>query len=134
MATARKSTPTEAATLELEGKKAPDFKLTDRTGKTVALKDLTSHGAVVLYFYPKDMTPGCTTEACSFRDNSAAIRKLGARAYGVYKKKSLYGREYMGIERSTFIIDSKGKIARVFPKVKVAGHTEDVLAALKALK
>jgi thioredoxin-dependent peroxiredoxin len=152
----------------LEGKKAPAFELKDATGQPVKLKDLTAHGAVVLYFYPKDMTPGCTTEACSFRDNLGVVRKAGAQvvgisadssashqkfiakyelnfplladpdnkvttAYGVYKMKSLYGREYMGIERTTMIIDRGGVIRKVFPKVKVNGHTEEVLAALKAL-
>jgi peroxiredoxin Q/BCP len=123
----------------------------------------------VLYFYPKDMTPGCTTEACSFRDNLDEIKAAGAqvvgisadsttshqkfigkhdlnfklladpdnkvtKAYGVYQKKSLYGREFMGIVRSTFIIDRGGTIRKVFPKVKVNGHTEEVLAALKDLR
>jgi len=152
----------------LEGKKAPAFDLPDGSGQRTKLKDLTAHGAVVLYFYPKDMTPGCTTEACSFRDNLGAVRKAGAQvvgvspdsvsshqkftakydlnfplladpdnkvstAYGVYKMKSLYGREYMGIERTTVIIDRDGVVRKVFPKVKVNGHTEEVLAALKEL-
>ena len=152
----------------LEGKKAPAFELPDQNGNRVALKDLTGRGTVVLYFYPKDMTPGCTTEACSFRDNISELRRLGAelvgvsadssashqkfiekqglnfpllsdtgnkvtKAYGVYKKKSLYGREYMGIERSTFIIARDGTVRRVFPKVKVNGHTDEVIAALKQL-
>ncbi|MGO9264344.1 MAG: thioredoxin-dependent thiol peroxidase [Candidatus Binataceae bacterium] len=157
-----------AASHPLEGKKAPAFALKDATGQPVKLKDLTAQGVVVLYFYPKDMTPGCTTEACSFRDNLGAVRKAGAQvvgisadssashqkfiakyelnfplladpdnkvttAYGVYKMKSLYGREYMGIERTTMIIDRGGVIRKVFPKVKVNGHTDEVLAALKAL-
>jgi thioredoxin-dependent peroxiredoxin len=157
------------ATHPLEGKPAPDFKLAGQDGKRVNLKELTAQGNVVLYFYPKDLTPGCTTEACSFRDNAAELRKLGAevigvsadssashdkfiakhnlnfpllsdpdnkitKAYGVYKKKLLYGREFMGIERTTFIIDRKGVIRKVFPKVKVNGHTEEVLAALKELE
>jgi peroxiredoxin Q/BCP len=152
----------------LEGRKAPDFELSDRTGNKVALKDLLKAGHLVLYFYPKDMTPGCTAEACSFRDQTRPIRALDAqvagisadspashakfadqyelkfpllsdpenrvtRAYGVYKKKSLYGREFMGIERSTFIIDRRGTIRKVFPKVKVGGHSAEVLAALKEL-
>jgi thioredoxin-dependent peroxiredoxin len=151
---------------ELEGKKAPAFELPDQNGNKVALKDLTARGSVVLYFYPKDMTPGCTAEACSFRDNLADLRSIGAqvvgisadssashqkfiekhtlnfpllsdagnkvsKAYGVYKKKSLYGREFMGIVRSTFLIDHQGIITKVFPKVKVNGHTEEVLAALQ---
>jgi peroxiredoxin Q/BCP len=167
MAIAKKSL-SASASHPLDGKTAPAFTLDDRSGNPVSLKELLGHGVVVLYFYPKDMTPGCTTEACSFRDNIAAISKLGAqvigisadstashgkfidkydlnfplladtgnkvaRAYGVYKKKSLYGREFMGIERTTFIIDRTGKIVKVFPKVKVAGHTEEVLAALRTL-
>jgi thioredoxin-dependent peroxiredoxin len=152
----------------LEGKKAPAFELMDATGQPVKLKDLKANGAVVLYFYPKDMTPGCTTEACSFRDNLADVRKAGAEivgvsgdssashhkfiakyglnfplladpdhkvsnAYGVYKMKSLYGRQYMGIERTTIIIDRHGIIRKVFPMVKVNGHTEQALTALKDL-
>jgi peroxiredoxin Q/BCP len=152
----------------LEGKAAPAFTLPDESGTPVSLKELTAKGNVVLYFYPKDMTPGCTTEACSFRDNSADLKAAGAqvvgvsadssashqkfigkydlnfklladpdnkvtKAYGVYKKKSLYGREYMGIDRSTFIIDRKGVVRKVFGKVKVNGHTEEVFAALKGL-
>src|SRR5207245_6447749 len=130
------SAKTAAARHPLEGKKAPAFELPDQSGNHVAFKDLAARGDVVLYFYPKDMTPGCTTEACAFRDNIDAIRALGAqvvgvsadspashqkfiekqalnfpllsdpsnkvtKAYGVYKMKSLYGREFMGIERST---------------------------------
>jgi thioredoxin-dependent peroxiredoxin len=152
----------------LEGKKAPAFELLDADGKSVALEDLIGSTNLVLYFYPKDMTPGCTIEACSFRDNIAPIKKLGAKVvgvsgdstdshgrfiakhelnfplladpgnkvcklYGVYKMKSLYGRQFMGIERTTFIIDKAGIVQRVFPKVKVNGHTEEVIAALKAL-
>jgi peroxiredoxin Q/BCP len=153
---------------ELAGKTAPSFELPDQHGDQVSLKELTSRGNVVLYFYPKDMTPGCTTEACSFRDNIAELRALGAqvvgissdtsashqkfidkytlnfpllsdigntvtKAYGVYKKKSLYGREFMGIERTTFVIDRKGKVRKAFPKVRVDGHTEQIIAALKEL-
>jgi len=152
----------------LVGKKAPAFTLADQDGKQVSLASLTARGSVVLYFYPKDMTPGCTTEACDFRDNLVALRKLGAqvvgvsadstgshqkfiakqslnfpllsdpgnavtKAYGVYKKKSLYGREFMGIERTTFIIGGDGVIKQIFPKVKVNGHSEAVIAALKQL-
>jgi thioredoxin-dependent peroxiredoxin len=154
--------------LALIGMKAPAFTLADQDGAPVSLDALTARGNVVLYFYPKDMTPGCTTEACSFRDNLDAVRALGAqvigvsadsagshqkfiakqslnfpllsdpgnaatRAYGVYKKKSLYGREFMGIERTTFIIGRDGVVKRIFPKVKVNGHTEEVLAALNQL-
>ncbi len=161
------STP-KSASAALEGKKAPAFELFDADGKSVALKDLIGANNLVLYFYPKDMTPGCTIEACSFRDNIGPIKKLGAKVvgvsgdstdshgkfiakhdlnfplladpgnkvcklYGVYKMKSLYGREFMGIERTTFVIDKAGVVRRVFPKVKVNGHTEEVIEALKAL-
>lgn len=163
--TARKPA-SPAPTHPLEGKKAPAFELPDASGNRVALADLIRKGALVLYFYPKDMTPGCTTEACSFRDNFDAIRRAGAtvvgisgdspdshqkfiakhalnfpllsdtgnkagKLYGVYKKKSLYGREFMGYERTTFVIDRSGMVRKVFPKVKVNGHTAEVLAALK---
>jgi len=158
----------KSASAALEGKKAPAFELFDADGKSVALKDLISSNSLVLYFYPKDMTPGCTIEACSFRDNIAPLKKLGAKVvgisadstdshgkfiakhelnfplladpgnkvcklYGVYKMKSLYGREFMGIERTTFIIDKAGIVRRVFPKVKVNGHTEEVIEALKEI-
>jgi thioredoxin-dependent peroxiredoxin len=161
------ATPTSASAA-LEGKKAPAFELSDADGKNVALKDLIAANNLVLYFYPKDMTPGCTTQACGFRDNIAPLKKLGAKVvgvsgdssdshgkfiakydlnfplladpgnkvcklYGVYKMKSLYGREFMGIERTTFVIDKAGLVRRVFPKVKVNGHTEEVLEALKAI-
>jgi len=150
---------------DLEGKKAPDFTLPGQDGKPVSLQELTRRGEVVLYFYPKDMTPGCTTEACSFRDKLDLLRAAGAqvvgvsadspashqkfiekhgltfpllsdsgnqvsKAYGVYKQKSLYGRQFMGIERSTFIIGRDRIVRRVFTKVKVNGHAEQVLAAL----
>ena len=146
------------------GDKAPAFSLPSSEGKNVALKDCKGKN-VVLYFYPKDDTPGCTKEACSFRDNLGRVRKNGAevfgisadsihahekfiekygltfpllsdenkeviKAYGVWKEKSMYGRKYMGIERTTFIIDEKGKIAQIFPKVKVEGHTEEVIEKL----
>ena len=146
------------------GAKAPDFSLPTGDGGTISLKDLRGR-KVVLYFYPKDDTPGCTKEACSFRDNFQAIRKKGAvvvgvstdsaashgkftqkyglpftlasdeakdvvRKYGVWKKKSLYGREFFGTVRTTFVIDEEGKISHIFPKVKVDGHTEEILAVL----
>jgi peroxiredoxin Q/BCP len=154
--------------VSLVGKKAPAFTLPDQDGKPVSLASLTARGPVVLYFYPKDNTPGCTVEACSFRDNLGAARKLGAQivgvsadstashqkfiakqslnfpllsdpghtvtaAYGVYKKKSLYGREFMGIERTTFVIGRDGTVKQAFAKVKVNGHSEEVLEALKQL-
>ena len=158
----------KSASAALEGKKAPTFELSDADGKTVALKDLLGANNLVLYFYPKDMTPGCTTQACGFRDNIAPLKKLGAKVvgvsgdssdshtrfiakydlnfplladpgnkvcklYGVYKMKSLYGREFMGIERTTFVIDKAGVVRRVFPKVKVNGHTDEVMEALKQI-
>jgi peroxiredoxin Q/BCP len=147
------------------GDKAPDFSLPDQAGRTVRLRDFRGR-PVVLYFYPKDNTPGCTKEACDFRDAEAAIGKAGAvvlgvslddeashqkfiakfslpfsllcdeeagvsKAYGVYKEKSMYGRKYWGIERSTFVIDDGGVIKAAFRKVKVDGHAREVLAALK---
>lgn len=152
---------------ELEvGAKAPDFSLPDQDGSTVTLKSLKGK-QVVLYFYPKDDTSGCTKEACDFRDSLAPIKKAGAvvlgvskdgkashqkfiakyglpfallsdeetvacNAYGVYKEKSMYGRKYMGIERSTFVIDATGRVKALWRKVKVPGHVDEVLAALKA--
>ncbi len=167
-AKAGSSVASKSASGALQGKKAPAFALSDANGKTVALKDLIGSNNLVLYFYPRDMTPGCTAEACSFRDNIAPIKALGAkvagisadssdsharfvakhglnfplladpgnkvcRLYGVYKMKSLYGREFMGIERTTFVIDKSGVVRRVFPKVKVNGHTDEVIAALKEI-
>ncbi len=152
-----------------EGDKAPLFELPDSDGNPVALKDLLGRGALVLYFYPRDMTPGCTTEACAFRDAARRLKALGVqvvgvsadspashrkfidkhelnfpllsdpdnrvtRLYGVYKKKSLYGREFMGIERTTFVIDRAGVIRKVFPKVKVAGHADEVVEAVRELR
>lgn len=146
------------------GDKAPDFAAADETGRTVKLADFKGK-SVVLYFYPKDMTPGCTTEACSFRDNYSAIKKKGAvvlgvskdsgashvkfkdkydlpfplladedlkviKAYGAWGERSMYGRKFMGIIRSTVVIGPDGKVKAVFPKVKVAGHTEEVLTVL----
>ena len=146
------------------GDAAPDFALPDGTGNTVRLSDLRAK-KVVLYFYPKDMTPGCTQEACDFRDRYASLQETGAvllgvspdsakrhakfaekhalpfplladeenavaTAYGVWKEKAMYGRSFMGIERTTFLIDEDRKIARIWPKVKVAGHGDAVLAAL----
>jgi len=148
----------------LVGEKAPDFTLPADDGRPVSLNGFRGK-KVVLYFYPKDDTPGCTKEACSFRDNLARVTTKGAvvlgvsrddakshvkfkdkydlnfpllsdvdgkvtTAYGVWKKKNMYGREYFGIERTTFLIDEGGKIARIWPKVKVEGHTDEVLAAL----
>jgi peroxiredoxin Q/BCP len=146
-----------------EGSVAPDFKTTNTNGETVRLKDLRGQ-KVVLYFYPKDDTPGCTKEACSFRDAFADFKKRGievlgvstdseashqkftakyklpftlladtdhsiADAYGVYGEKKFMGRTYMGVKRMTFLIDEKGKIAKIFEKVKVDEHAREVLDA-----
>jgi peroxiredoxin Q/BCP len=148
-----------------EGDSAPDFILPDQEGNKVKLSDFAGKKNVVLYFYPKDLTPGCTTEACAFSTANAKFAKkdaviLGvsfddgerhqkfigkyglkidllsdldkkvADKYGVYQEKSLYGRKFMGIVRTTFVIDKKGKIKKIFPKVKVDGHSEAVLAAI----
>lgn len=146
------------------GDKAPEFNLLSDSGEKVSLKSLKGK-KVILYFYPKDDTSGCTKEACSFRDNIKLIEKQNAIVigvskdsvashekfkkkydlpftllsdettkmisdYGVWKEKSMYGRKYMGIERTTFVIDEKGKIQAVFPKVKVDGHVEEILKQL----
>lgn len=148
------------------GDKAPGFSLATDGGGNVSLKDLKGK-KVVLYFYPKDDTSGCTTEACEFRDSWSAVRAAGAvvlgvspdsaashdkfkakyklpftlladpdhsvaKAYGAWGEKSMYGRKYMGILRSTFIINADGRIATVFSKVKPKGHAAEVLAALSA--
>ncbi len=150
------------------GDKAPDFTLPSDGGGEVALKDLRGK-AVVLYFYPKDDTSGCTAQACAFRDALPDFGKAKAavigisrdsvashdkfkakyalpfplvadedgavcQAYGVWVEKSMYGRKYMGIERATFLIDAKGVVRKVWRKVKVPGHAEDVLAAAEALQ
>ena len=149
------------------GKAAPAFTLDTDTGESLSLKDLKGKN-VVLYFYPKDDTSGCTTEACEFRDLMPRFRKgtaviLGvspdgvkshqkfktkyelpftlladtehavAEKYGVWKEKSMYGRKYMGVERTTFLIDATGKLRRIFEKVKPAGHADEVAAALAEL-
>jgi peroxiredoxin Q/BCP len=146
-----------------EGTVAPDFTVKDENGETVRLKELRGQ-KVVLYFYPKDDTPGCTKEACSFRDAFAEYKKrkikvLGVSldseashkkfatkyklpftlladtdhaisdAYGVYGQKKFMGRSYMGVNRMTFLIDEKGKIKKVFEKVKPEDHASEVLQA-----
>lgn len=151
-----------------DGKKAPDFALPDADGKTVRLSSLKGR-PVVVYFYPKDDTSGCTAEAKGFTCLAADFKRAGAEvigispdspmshrkfqekydlgvrlladeertaaeAYGVWVEKSMYGRKYMGIERSTFLVDSAGKVARSWIKVKVPGHVEEVLEAVRALK
>ncbi len=148
-----------------DGIPAPDFTLADETGALHKLSDYRGK-PVVLYFYPKDDTPGCTTEACSFRDGYGEYKKAGieilgvspdsstahtkfkekyslpftlladvghkvCEQYGVWGLKKAMGREYEGVFRTTFLIDAKGKIIKVFEKVKPEGHSQEVLAALK---
>jgi len=148
-----------------EGSIAPNFAAKDANGETVRLKDLRGE-KIVLYFYPRDDTPGCTKEACSFRDTFAAFKKRGikvlgvsvdseashkkfiakyklpftllsdpehsiADAYEVYGEKKFMGRTYMGVKRITYLIDEKGKIKKVFEKVKPEEHARDVLAAFE---
>ncbi len=147
-----------------EGKKAPSFKLKDQDGNDISSKDFIGK-QIVLYFYPKDDTPGCTKEACSFRDNFPNFKDINAvilgvspdspashkkfiskfnlpftllsdenkevlEKYEVWKEKNMYGKKYMGVERTTFIIDEEGKIKKIFPKVKVDGHEKEVLEAI----
>lgn len=153
---------TATSMLPVIGKPAPDFTLPSTTGENVSLKQFKGKKTVVLYFYPKDETPGCTKEACEFRDLSAEYEKHNAvilgvstdpmethlrfkekqklpftllsdedatvsKMFGVYKQRNLYGKKYLGIERTTFIIDRTGRIAQIYPKVKVEGHGADVL-------
>ena len=150
----------------LAGKQAPAFSMLTDEGNTVSLKDFAGK-RVVLYFYPKDDTPGCTTEACAFRDlvpafdgldalvvgvskdNVASHKRFRAKyklnfplasdtsgvaeKYGVWKEKNMYGRKYMGIERSTFLIDESGVVRAEWRKVSVAGHADEVKNALQSL-
>ncbi len=148
-----------------EGDAAPEFTMPSTGGEPVSLESLRGK-KVVLYFYPKDDTPGCTTEACNFRDNMAIIQGTGAlvfgvspdsvakhdkfikkyelnfplladegsqvsTAYGVWKEKSMYGKKYMGVERTTYLIDENGKIAKIWRKVKPDGHALEVLNFIK---
>lgn len=150
-----------------EGDKAPDFSLPSDGGKIISLADYKGK-KVVLYFYPKDDTPGCTKESCAFRDNLTDFNKVGIEVigvskdsvkkhdkfkekhslnfplisdedgelcekYGVWVEKKLYGRKYMGIERSTFLIDENGVIRNIWRKVKVTGHVEEVLKEAQGL-
>ena len=149
------------------GKKAPDFTLPSDSGKDVSLSDYLGK-KVILYFYPKDNTSGCTLEAQAFRTHLADFEKLGyvvlgvsrdsvkkhcnfrdknelnfpllsdadevvVNLYGVLKEKSMYGKKYWGVQRSTFLIDRDGRIAKVWPKVKPEGHAEEVLEAAQSL-
>ena len=148
-----------------EGDRAPEFTAATSGGGKVSLSDFQGQN-VILYFYPRDDTPGCTKEACAFRDGIDEIADRGAivlgvsvdsveshkkfknkyelnfpllsdtdkkvvEAYGVWKEKSMYGKTYMGIERTTVIIDKQGKISHIFPKVKVEEHYDEVLDALE---
>lgn len=157
--------PTEPQLKLSEGDKAPDFTAPTNGGGTVSLKDFKGK-YLVLYFYPKDDTPGCTKEACGFRDAYKDFEKAGAvvlgvstdsvkkhdkfvekfqlpfplladedktivEAYGVWGKKKFMGREYMGTNRVTFLIDPKGKIKKIWPTVKPEEHAAEVLAAIK---
>lgn len=150
-----------------EGQKAPDFSLLTDQGETLALAALSGR-RVVLYFYPKDDTSGCTAEGKDFTRLAGAFAAAGATvvgispdgvashqrfkqkhqldvvlaadedkavaaAYGVWVEKSMYGRKYMGVERATFLVDGEGRLARIWRKVKVPGHAEEVLAAVRAL-
>lgn len=149
------------------GQQAPDFKLPDQHGNLVRLSDLRGK-TIVLYFYPRADTPGCTTQACGVRDHAAEYKKAGvqvigispdpvaaverfaekfdleftllgdeehevADTYGTWVEKSMYGKKYWGVQRSTFLIDGKGKIAKVFPKVSPKTHDQVVLKALAEL-
>lgn len=149
------------------GDPAPDFELPSTGGGSVRLSELRGR-PVVLFFYPKDMTSGCTAEACAFqaalpdfsgvdaeiygisKDSLSSHAKFREKegltfdllsdadsdvseCYGVWKEKKMYGKSHMGIERTTFVIDPEGRVARVFPKVKVEGHAEEVLAAVQEL-
>ena len=149
----------------VENTLAPDFKLLDQNEVEHHLSDYRGK-PVILYFYPKDDTPGCTTEACEFRDDYHVYQEAGVvilgvsadspkshrkfkekynltftllsdethemlEAYGVWRKKKMFGREYMGIARTTFVIDAEGKIKKVFEKVRPKGHSSAILAALE---
>ncbi|MDN3451594.1 thioredoxin-dependent thiol peroxidase [Planococcus sp. APC 3906] len=151
-----------------EGMAAPDFSLKNEAGETVSLADFAGKKYVVLYFYPKDMTPGCTTQACDFRDAEKDFSELNAvilgvsadsekqhtkfiekhglpfsllvdedhkisEAYGVWVEKKMYGKEFMGIERSTFLIDPTGTVIKEWRKVKVPGHIQEVLETIKTV-
>ncbi|MGC8863185.1 MAG: thioredoxin-dependent thiol peroxidase [Armatimonadota bacterium] len=151
-----------------EGQKAPEFTLPATGGRTISLADFRGKKNVVLYFYPKDNTPGCTKEACFFRDVMSEFEAAGAvilgvsldsikshenfaakhnllfpllsdeqktvsTAYGVFKEKSMYGKTFLGVERTTFVIDKEGIVRKVWPKVKVEGHIDEVLEFVRTL-
>jgi len=154
-----------ATLLPVIGKPAPDFTLPSTSGEPISLRQYKGKKTVVLFFYPDDETPGCTREACGFRDLTPQFEAAGAviigvsaddleshlkfktknklpfellydadalvsKAYGVWKQKNLYGKKFLGIERTTFVIDRTGRIAQIYPKVKVEGHVAEVLAFL----
>lgn len=149
------------------GSRAPDFTLPTDAGQRIKLSELRGR-PVVLYFYPKDDTPGCTREACAFRDRHTELKKLGATVlgvsaddvashgrfrdkyelnfplladvdrkvadkYGAWREKNMYGKKSMGIQRSTYLIDAEGKVARVWKKVSVDGHDAEVIEAIRSL-
>ena len=149
------------------GDKAPEFSLPASNGKVISLKDFKGKKSIILYFYPKDDTPGCTVEACGFRDKIEPIEsedavvlgvspddvdshnkfiekfklpflllsdedKKTCKAYDVWVKKNMYGREYMGVARATFVIGKDGKIEKIYEKVKPEGHNDEVLEFLSA--
>ena len=151
-----------SSVLPVIGRPAPGFSLPSTTGENISLRQFKGKKTVVLYFYPKDATPGCTREACDFRDHAAEFEAakvvvLGvstdsleshqhfkekqklpfpllsdedaavSKLFGVYKQKNLYGKKHLGIERTTFVIDKTGRVAQIWPKVKVDGHILDVL-------
>jgi thioredoxin-dependent peroxiredoxin len=151
-----------------EGMEAPDFTADSSEGRKISLGEFKGKKPLVLYFYPKDNTPGCTREACGFRDNLGALQKVGAavlgvskdslkshdnfkqkyelnfpllsdpdreimEAYGVWREKTMYGKKSMGVVRSTFLIDKSGVVRKIWRNVKVDGHVEKVLEAVRAL-
>ncbi|WP_394189078.1 thioredoxin-dependent thiol peroxidase [Paenisporosarcina quisquiliarum] len=152
----------------LEGLHAPEFTLKNESGEDVSLSDFAGKNYIILYFYPKDATPGCTTEACDFRDAYDSFENLNAvilgvspdgekahtkfiekhglpfslliddqhqvsEAYGVWVLKKMYGKEYMGVERSTFLIDPTGTVIKEWRKVKVKGHVDEALQTLRGI-
>lgn len=151
----------------MEGKKAPEFKLQDQEGATVELSDFKGK-KVVLYFYVRDFTPGCTSQSCNLRDNQEELKRAGittlgispddvtshkkfskkyelsfpllsdegakvARKYGVFGEKTFMGRNFLGVKRTTFLIDENGSIVKVMPKVNVKDHANEVISAFKSL-
>jgi peroxiredoxin Q/BCP len=113
------------------GQEAPDFTLPADSGKKVTLSKLRGQ-PVVLYFYPRDDTPGCTAEACAFRDQKAELAQV-AEKYGAWREKTRFGKTSMGVQRSTFLIDAKGAVQKVWKSVTVENHDRQVLEALDAM-